>query len=94
MKSLNKYFYINEMNDTLSALNNDIIKVRVMFNSIRDDAYDLYKASGYNDSVLNDIVENIKNSFQLQRNIDEGIDDLKSIINELNDEITCLRGVR
>ena len=83
-----------QMNETLSALNNDIVKVRVMFNSLRDEAYDIYKASGYDDSVLNEIVENIKNSFHLQRSIDEGIEDIKNIINELNDDITCMSGVR
>ena len=81
------------MNETLSALNNDLVKVRVMFNSIRDEAYDLYKASGFDEQVLDDIINNIKNSFLLQRSVDEGIDDLKNIINEISDDIICLRGI-
>ena len=75
------------MNDTLNGITNDIVKTNLFFNRLRENAYDDYKRSNYNESKLDEIMHYIRNTFIVQGNIDQDFKELQSIVWRINQSI-------
>lgn len=67
------------MNDTLNGITNDIVKNNILFNELRANIYDEFKQSNYDESKLDEIMNYIRNTFMIQKSVDENIEDLKNL---------------